>query len=93
VFNWAETLFGYGRYFSIEFNKSWLIFTSEVSWHIWKAGNDEIFQGRRRKLIEYYGELILFNIMMKASIIMEILKKKFMILLKEGLTLIYKKDC
>lgn len=46
-FNWDEILFGYVKSFSAEFNKFRFLLASEVLWHIWKARNDKLLQGKK----------------------------------------------
>ncbi|GLJ49470.1 hypothetical protein SUGI_1048160 [Cryptomeria japonica] len=53
--------------------------------------NEEIFQGKRRCLIEFKREISFLNIALQISEVMDIPKDIFMILLK-GFTIVYKTE-
>lgn len=43
-------------------NLFWLILSTKILWFIWKARNEEIYQGRRRDLIESLKKITLHSV-------------------------------
>ncbi|GLJ25633.1 hypothetical protein SUGI_0491080 [Cryptomeria japonica] len=90
--SWSEILSGFVESFDLRMNRFWSVFSCEVLWFIWKERNGEVFQNKRRRLIEFSSKLTHFYIMSQVSAVLEISKDRFMILVREGALQIYKED-
>lgn len=62
----------------------WILLTTEIMWHNWKARNDEKFKGTRRSLTESAKRLTFLHVALQVSLHIEVLLPKFINLVRDG---------